>query len=468
MDNGFTFEEFMIFCYNYLPLNFQEMASFAFHIFDFNGNGKLDRTEVITLIRVIWGKDKYTNNAHLQRTMDKLTGDIDDAVTLTDFLTFARQYPVIIQPAFLIQDNLRIRICGKQFWDKMHKQRTEDHGSASMFDILQRENTSYRAIERLAAIEELPPSIINDINAAKMRSRVAVKAASAHSVSERQKHMEEMRKRKQQQTTDANMGIVRRLTVTATDVLGNKFQRAIARPHLASQSGDESPPKPKPVKEGFARRVTKILFSKQPNSPSTASSSASPKSSPSGLSAAEQAALDREEAEAAQEDARERQQKAAKKKAAAASSSSSSSSNGGGGILRRISHAITGKKAAGAAGSSAASGGGSGRAPAPELMAAAAAAAAKKKESGGAGGIVRRISQAITKPLSGGGNARRRNYESPEGGGDCGDGVSAASSRGNGSSSSSSQKRNMVQRISIMAGFGKAQKPVMPFSRIDE
>jgi len=123
----FDFEEFVVFCYYYLTLDLADLNAFTFDMFDVNANGSLDRDEVNMMARVLWGADRFSTN-QIGKILENMEYNVEGDISKTSFLRFIKKFPLILQPAFTIQRNLKGKILGARFWDVVSKQRVEDHG----------------------------------------------------------------------------------------------------------------------------------------------------------------------------------------------------------------------------------------------------------------------------------------------------------------------------------------------------
>lgn len=80
----------------------------------------------------------YKNElSRVQSVLDKLDKFRNEKgeIGLTEFVSFSRRYPLLLFPAFAMQQTLRRAIIGEDYWEKMMKLRNETFGSMTMFDI---------------------------------------------------------------------------------------------------------------------------------------------------------------------------------------------------------------------------------------------------------------------------------------------------------------------------------------------
>lgn len=245
-----------------------QLASFTFELFDFNNNNLLDKSEINLLIKIIWGKEKYESNRELHKALQKLEWDLNGQINKDAFIKFTKRFQFIIQPAIQMQLVFRRNVCGDSFWDKLSKQRLEDHGNKSIFEILGIGNDMYKKIEKLAAKlenENIPQSLMNNVNNAKKNALDArFREFEEIETEERKRNAEIMKQRKKKQMKSYDV-VIRRLTVTASDIKGNKFHKYLATPQAKPQFGDVELDKSKkntkkPNDLSYGKRMSHIVL----------------------------------------------------------------------------------------------------------------------------------------------------------------------------------------------------------------
>lgn len=296
---SFDFEEFVIFCYFFLTLDLNKLNAFAFEMFDINNNGHLDRDEVNMMAEVLWGNERFHANK-IGAMLETMEYNIEGDISKSSFLRFIKKFPLILQPAFTIQRNLRVKILGERFWSVVSAQRIEDHGAKTIFEILDIENETWRAMENVIVNGSGPVTakFVQSLNVAKKHTQrrqterlergFAQSKGGLNSTLNNQNHnqqaktkqeraenaeLQKRRKRNQMKDYDA-IGVIRRLTVTASDVNGTKYAKLIARDaqrrKIEAGSVDMSPSMNKTASSGnssdkpkeLGRRISHLVVSK--------------------------------------------------------------------------------------------------------------------------------------------------------------------------------------------------------------
>ena len=130
------FREFTVSVWNYCTFELKALVKFAFSLFDLDGSGWLDQEELEELVKEVYG-DGFNNNVRVQRIVDKIDENGDGKISFGEFQSFNKQYPALLFPAFEMQQNLRRRVHGSDFWEAQTILRYKDHGrSSSIFEIL--------------------------------------------------------------------------------------------------------------------------------------------------------------------------------------------------------------------------------------------------------------------------------------------------------------------------------------------
>lgn len=119
-DGMLTFEEFVVNVYKYLIKGPEDIASFAFDIFDKDDSGALSEDEIKALILDVYGKKKVDDSViKMIKSMDR---NKDKLISKQEFVKGAKMYPQMLYPAFAMQDVLRQNILGEGFWkDALHR-----------------------------------------------------------------------------------------------------------------------------------------------------------------------------------------------------------------------------------------------------------------------------------------------------------------------------------------------------------
>eukprot|EP01029_Cantina_marsupialis_P029734 TRINITY_DN782097_c0_g1_i1.p1 TRINITY_DN782097_c0_g1~~TRINITY_DN782097_c0_g1_i1.p1 ORF type:complete len:238 (-),score=21.88 TRINITY_DN782097_c0_g1_i1:305-1018(-) len=140
--NGFIdFREFVISTWNYCTFDFPNLIKFCFKLFDQDDSGDLEINEVVDLVKEVYG-NSYENNSRVKALMSQLDADGDGDVSFPEFEKFNRQHPALLFPAYCIQQTLRRRLFGTDFWKAQSKSRQELGGgrTKTIFELLDRMN----------------------------------------------------------------------------------------------------------------------------------------------------------------------------------------------------------------------------------------------------------------------------------------------------------------------------------------
>jgi hypothetical protein len=112
------------------------LARFSFSLYDLDGSNVLENYEVNLLIETVYGR-KIDQHEKVGKVLEKLDKNSDGKVTIDEFILFAKHYPLILYPAFTIQETLRSKIEGENYWISKMQDRTKKWKDATVFDILE-------------------------------------------------------------------------------------------------------------------------------------------------------------------------------------------------------------------------------------------------------------------------------------------------------------------------------------------
>jgi Ca2+-binding EF-hand superfamily protein len=131
------FREFVCCIWNYCSYDMRSLVKFAFSLMDLDGGGALDKSEVLNLIKQVYG-DNSEGSSRVTRVMQLIDGDGDGTVSFEEFVEFNRKYPVMLFPAFKMQQTLREKVFGFDFWEEqmLRRRKMEGARSTSIFEIL--------------------------------------------------------------------------------------------------------------------------------------------------------------------------------------------------------------------------------------------------------------------------------------------------------------------------------------------
>lgn len=129
------FHEFVIATWNYCTFTHRGLAEFSFDIYDLDSSGTLEAYELEQLTKDVYGEKDLPERT--QRTIQILApkGE-NNLVTRAQFANFNQKQPLLLFPAYQMQETLIQKIMGKNWWGKMSQERERNFKSRSVFDIL--------------------------------------------------------------------------------------------------------------------------------------------------------------------------------------------------------------------------------------------------------------------------------------------------------------------------------------------
>ena len=118
-DGRITFREFVLSVWKYVVLGRQDLAGFAFDMYDTDNSGFLSEEEVINMVAELYGTKNLEDSVNkMIRKMDK---DKNHHISRKEFAAGVRNFPQILHPAFDIQTKMRKKIIGDSFWAMKEK-----------------------------------------------------------------------------------------------------------------------------------------------------------------------------------------------------------------------------------------------------------------------------------------------------------------------------------------------------------
>jgi Ca2+-binding EF-hand superfamily protein len=141
-DKNINFREFLVGCWNYCTVMELSLPIFCFDLYDHDCSGEVELKEILIMVSEIYGKGFETNDG-VKRMLNTLTAEAkknDDSdfataadirLRVADFIDFCKRHPLLLQPAYSVQSELRARICGLKFWKKCTKRRVASVNNTS-------------------------------------------------------------------------------------------------------------------------------------------------------------------------------------------------------------------------------------------------------------------------------------------------------------------------------------------------
>lgn len=139
---GINFYEYILAIWNYLSLDLNSLASFSFRLFDTDDSKLMDMDEIQHMISCVYGG--VGSNERVQKVMDKMQPENGESITVNEFVTYSRQYPLLLYPAFAMQNVLRRSIFGDAYWEAVSAERAKNMLDKTIFDILEEQAANQR------------------------------------------------------------------------------------------------------------------------------------------------------------------------------------------------------------------------------------------------------------------------------------------------------------------------------------
>ena len=109
------FSEFLCILVTYCVFNRDDILRFAFDCFDADGSGSIDEEEAGQLIKMLNEQDpKFIDNIRL--AAEEIRGDEDGQITFDEFRELSQRFPLMLQPAFDLQDKMHDCTLGPKGW----------------------------------------------------------------------------------------------------------------------------------------------------------------------------------------------------------------------------------------------------------------------------------------------------------------------------------------------------------------
>jgi len=110
----------------------------AHSIYDLDSSGKLEKYEVEQLTKDVYGETAITERT--LRTIETLApkGNEPKATSISkeEFGNFNQKQPLLLYPAYQMQDTLKQKIMGKRWWGELSDEREKTFKTRSLFEIL--------------------------------------------------------------------------------------------------------------------------------------------------------------------------------------------------------------------------------------------------------------------------------------------------------------------------------------------
>ena len=121
-----NFQQFLIGVWNLCTLDHPALVLYIFTIFDIDGGGELDLSEVDALCRMLYDTEDSPDD--IKQVVASMDTDGDGTVSLEELVNYTVRYPELIQPAVDLQGTLKKELFGNGFWKKLTKARQKRYG----------------------------------------------------------------------------------------------------------------------------------------------------------------------------------------------------------------------------------------------------------------------------------------------------------------------------------------------------
>ena len=93
------------------------LVQYIFTIFDVDGGGELDLSEVDALCRMLYDTEETPDD--IKKVVASMDTDGDGTVNLNELVTYTLRHPELIKPAVDLQGKLQKEMFGHSFWKKL-------------------------------------------------------------------------------------------------------------------------------------------------------------------------------------------------------------------------------------------------------------------------------------------------------------------------------------------------------------
>lgn len=117
-NGGIEFDEYVRVLATYCMFTKDEILRFCFECFDVDSSGTIDEKEFIELCKVV-------NNAspafpqNFKRALEEFDVNEDGLIDYSEFIELDRRYPLVLFPAFRMQDTMQTSSLGEKGWQKI-------------------------------------------------------------------------------------------------------------------------------------------------------------------------------------------------------------------------------------------------------------------------------------------------------------------------------------------------------------
>ena len=113
--DNMDFAEFVGSLYVYCTFSWDGLVKYAFDVCDVDRSGVLEVSEVEELVKSVYGKALDSRVEQLLRAMDQ---DLSGTISYDEFRSRMRHHPLLLFPAFHIQERMRSKTLGASYWKR--------------------------------------------------------------------------------------------------------------------------------------------------------------------------------------------------------------------------------------------------------------------------------------------------------------------------------------------------------------
>lgn len=127
-DDLVDFENFCSALFNYCSYDYESLVKFAFYLIDVNHTQRIEKEDFRLFLDLVYGKaNRAKTDKRIDTVMELFGKSKKDTggISLPEFLAFSKKCPLLMYPAFYIQNILRNKTLGSLYWEKRTKARTE-------------------------------------------------------------------------------------------------------------------------------------------------------------------------------------------------------------------------------------------------------------------------------------------------------------------------------------------------------
>jgi len=121
--NTINFSEMVQVLTTYCIYTQEEIFDFVFQRFDLDGSGSLDEFEFIEMIAELNARPMFPGN--LQRTFESFDTNGDGLIEMEEFMELNRKFPMLMFPAFRLQDVMQKKTLGIRRWTQILRERNK-------------------------------------------------------------------------------------------------------------------------------------------------------------------------------------------------------------------------------------------------------------------------------------------------------------------------------------------------------